>query len=110
MAKTMCPHCGSPNLDTDTACYDCSKPLSKTKPAAAVAVPPKAVHHQGKLPGDFPGFTALKAAGVNTFAQLRAVKTLIDIPGIGSATASKITEALADADEIEREGEAGEIA
>lgn len=105
MAKIMCPHCGSPNLDTDAACYDCSKPLSKTKPAAATKP-----HHQGKLPDDFPGFTALKAAGVNTFAQLRAVKTLIDIPGIGSATASKITEALSDADEIEREGESGELA
>lgn len=35
--KIMCANCGSPNLDTDAACYDCGKPplvVEKAKPKA----------------------------------------------------------------------------
>lgn len=83
--KVMCGHCGSPNLDTDAACYDCCRPLGK---------PVDAHIKRGKLPEDFPGRAALEAAGVNTYAQARAVAELTDITGIGAATAKKILEAL----------------
>ncbi|MDT5061520.1 MAG: hypothetical protein QOH63_1979 [Acidobacteriota bacterium] len=52
---------------------------------------------QGKLPDDLPGHAALEAEGVTTYAQLRkriSAGTLIEIPGIGDATAAKIKEAL----------------
>lgn len=31
--KVMCEHCGSPNLDTDAVCYNCSKPPLDPKQA-----------------------------------------------------------------------------
>lgn len=50
---------------------------------------------KGKLPGDFPGRTALEAGGVTTYAKLRALNgDYTSIPGVGDATAQKITEAL----------------
>lgn len=49
---------------------------------------------KGKLPEDFPGYTALTEAGITTYAKLRKAGELTEIPGIGKATAQKITEAL----------------
>jgi hypothetical protein len=49
---------------------------------------------QGHLPEDFPGYSALEAAGITTFAQLRKVDDLVSVPGIGEATAAKIADAL----------------
>lgn len=46
------------------------------------------------LPEDFPGLAALEAAGITTYNEVRAVEDLTAIPGIGPATAEKITEAL----------------
>ena len=57
---------------------------------------------RGPLPDDFPGRAALAEAGVNTYGQLRRVSDLTAIPGIGKATAEKITAA---ADEPEPEPE-----
>lgn len=49
----------------------------------------------GPLPDDFPGVTALRDAGIKTYAQLRAAGDVTQIPGIGDATAAKIKAALA---------------
>lgn len=49
---------------------------------------------QGKLPEDFPGFTALDTAGIHTYAQLRKAGDVTEVPGIGEVTAGKIAEAL----------------
>lgn len=51
---------------------------------------------KGALPEDFPGRSALEAAGVDTYGKLRrrSLETLTEIEGIGEATASKIREAL----------------
>lgn len=38
MAKIMCPHCGSPNLDSEAACYDCNKPLTKPNATPPITV------------------------------------------------------------------------
>jgi hypothetical protein len=51
---------------------------------------------RGKLPEDFPGRVALEEAGVTTYGQVRKVKDLTELPGIGDATAAKIEEALAE--------------
>ena len=48
----------------------------------------------GPLPDDFPGRSALADAGINTYAQLRKVDDVTDLPGVGPATAAKIAEAL----------------
>jgi hypothetical protein len=79
--KVMCAHCGSPNLDTDAACYDCGKP-----PVAG----------SDNLPADFPGHAALTAAGITTYEQLKAIPDLTEISGIGEATAKMIAEALSE--------------
>lgn len=50
-----------------------------------------------KLPDDFPGLASLQEAGEGTPAKVRkriADNTLTEIPGIGEATAEKITEAF----------------
>lgn len=76
--------------------------------AEATAVEPEkednkpAEELKGKLPDDFPGKAALDEADppVHTYNQVRkhlADGTLIDIPGIGKATAQKIEEALSQA-------------
>lgn len=49
---------------------------------------------QGKLPEDFPGFAALAAADIHTYAQVRNAGEVTAIPGIGDATAGKIAEAM----------------
>lgn len=46
------------------------------------------------LPEDFPGASALKAAGITTFAGLEAVEDLTSIKGVGKKTVEAITEAL----------------
>lgn len=50
---------------------------------------------RGPLPDDFPGVTALRDAGITTYAKLRAYGDVTDIPGIGAATEAKIQAALA---------------
>lgn len=37
--KIMCPYCGSPNLNTEAACYNCSKPLQAPKQSEPKAKP-----------------------------------------------------------------------
>lgn len=52
----------------------------------------------GKLPEDFPGHGALEAAGITTYAKVRAIAErdeLTNVEGVGDATAAKIKEALA---------------
>ena len=58
--------------------------------------PEKEAKTDGKLPEDFPGYDALKAEGITTFAKLKKVENLTDVPGIGEATAEKIVAALKD--------------
>lgn len=84
MAKIMCPHCASPNLDTDPECYDCGKSLGVEQ-------------LKGKLPDGFPGKAALVEAGYDTYAKTRKLHEsgeLTSVLGIGEATASSIEEAL----------------
>jgi len=61
---------------------------------------------RGKLPADFPGHAALEAEGLTTYAKVRKrLSDLTSIPGIGEATAEKITAAMGEssADEEEQE-------
>jgi hypothetical protein len=61
---------------------------------------------RGKLPEDFPGASALEAAGVTTYAGVRKqLESLEDIDGIGPATAEKIHEAMGESSEEEEEAE-----
>lgn len=48
----------------------------------------------GALPADFPGYDALREAGIGTYETLREVGDLAGVKGIGKATESKIREAL----------------
>lgn len=52
--KMMCPHCGSPNLDTEAICYDCSKSLhvaeSSAKPASRIVAPAAAAKRPAAKP------------------------------------------------------------
>lgn len=57
---------------------------------SSISIAPK----QGPLPEDFPGVTALQAAGISTYAQLRKAGDVTAVDGIGPATAEKIAEAL----------------
>jgi hypothetical protein len=59
---------------------------------------------RGALPEDFPGHLALAAEGITTYGQLRKHKDLTKVPGIGQATAMKISEALAASSEGRDEG------
>lgn len=52
---------------------------------------------KGQLPDDFPAREQLRAAGVNTYSQVRKAD-LTSIDGIGDVTAGKIQTALAEAD------------
>lgn len=50
---------------------------------------------KGKLPEDFPGHSALEAAGITTYAKVRKqLESLTEVDGIGDATAEKIREAM----------------
>jgi hypothetical protein len=56
--------------------------------------------HTGQLQDGFPGKAALEEAGHNTYAKVRKLRDqdkLLDVPGIGEATASHIQEALREA-------------
>jgi len=68
----------------------------KEQEAETTEVDPDAdtVPLKGKLPEGFPGYAALDAAGIHTYAQVRKVDDLTTIDGIGAATAAKIEEAL----------------
>lgn len=58
-------------------------------------VPADAEPAKSDLPADLPGRAALIKEGLYTRSQvLKAKKTLTDIPGIGSLTASHIVETL----------------
>ena len=46
------------------------------------------------LPVDFPGRADLERAGIQSIAQVRAVTDLMEIPGIGRATAKRINARL----------------
>lgn len=48
----------------------------------------------GALPDDFPGYDALKEAGIGTYETLRGVGDIAAVKGIGKATEAKIREAL----------------
>jgi hypothetical protein len=61
---------------------------------------------RGKLPEDFPGHAALEAEGITTYAKVRKrLADLTDIPGIGDATAEKISAAMGESSEDEEEQE-----
>lgn len=67
------------------------------EPEAAPATPaaPADTSKKGPLPDDFPGVTALRDAGITTYAKLRDYGDVTDVPGIGAATEAKIKAALA---------------
>jgi len=46
------------------------------------------------LPDDFPARDKLIAQGIDTIEKVKAVEDLVDLEGIGEATAEKIIEAL----------------
>lgn len=62
------------------------------KPAAKPAADERP---SGKLPDDFPGLAALTDAGITTYGGVRKLDeaALVDLPGIGEATAKKIIKA-----------------
>ena len=67
--------------------------------AEEATVAKEAAPLRGKLAEDFPGRAALDEAGHGTYAKVRALtgkgeKWWADVPGIGEATATKITEAI----------------
>lgn len=70
---------------------------SEARAATAAATTPATTPtaKSGPLPDDFPGRDKLKAASINTYAQVRAAD-LTEIDGIGDATADKIADALKD--------------
>jgi hypothetical protein len=66
----------------------------------------EAAQKKGKLPEDFPGYTALEAEGLTTYAKVRKqLDAITDVPGIGDATAEKIREALGESAEDEEDSE-----
>lgn len=69
------------------------------------AIAEAAKEKKGKLPEDFPGYSALEAEGITTYAKLRKrLDGITEVPGIGDATAEKIREAMSHpADEEEAE-------
>jgi hypothetical protein len=85
---------GSPEAAKAKADADAAK---KAAPAATPA-PAAPAHATGTLPDDFPGRAALAAEGIDTYAKLRAYGDVTAVPGVGAATAAKISAALADAD------------
>jgi hypothetical protein len=77
------------------------------KETSAEEEQPSTPQLRGKLPPDFPGHAALEAEGITTYAKLRKrLADLTDIPGIGAATAEKITAAMNESSEDEEEQEA----
>jgi len=48
----------------------------------------------GALPEDFPGYDALREAGIGTYETLRETGDIASVKGIGKAPESKIREAL----------------
>jgi len=84
---------GSPEAAKAKADADAKK---KAAPAPASAA--SSAVATGPLPDDFPGRAALDAEGIDTYAKLRAYGNVTAVPGIGAATAAKISAALADAD------------
>src|SRR5688572_2981109 len=69
--------------------------IVEAESAAASAEPVEDTTLKGKLPEDFPGHTALEAAGLTSYAKVRKqLDSLEEIEGIGPATADKIREAM----------------
>lgn len=61
---------------------------------------------KGKLPEDFPGYGALEAAGLTTYAKVRkSLDTIEEVEGIGPATAEKIREAMNASSPVDEESE-----
>lgn len=61
---------------------------------------------KGKLPEDFPGYSALDNAGLTTYAKVRKnLGSIEDVEGIGPATAEKIREAMGESSEEDEEPE-----
>lgn len=76
----------------------------KTEPSTEPEIEQKPL--KGKLPEDFPGYTALEAAGLTSYAKARKrLDALEEIDGIGPATAVKIREAMRESSEAEEEPE-----
>lgn len=82
------PNAATEKTEETVAAPEAPASTEQTEEEKTEAAKPK----QGKLPEDFPGYAALDEAGIHTYAQLRKVKDLLEVPGIGPATAEKIKE------------------
>ena len=61
---------------------------------------------KGKLPEDFPGYAALEAEGITTYAKVRKqLDALEEVPGIGRSTAEKIRAEMTASSAEEEESE-----
>jgi hypothetical protein len=79
---------------------------AKTVTEAETEEQPTTPQLRGKLPDDFPGHAALEAEGITTYAKVRKrLADLTDIPGIGDATAEKISAAMSESSEDEEDQE-----
>lgn len=92
---------GDNTPEAETARHEESKGEADSDPNAVAKSPMQAERSdspkkQGKLPDDFPGYAALAAAGISTYAQLRKAGDVTKIEGIGPATAEKIETALSE--------------
>lgn len=67
-------------------------PVGVVQEAETPAIPPE--EQKGRLPDGFPGLAALTAVGIVKFKDLKKVKDLTAIVGIGQVTADKIKAAL----------------
>lgn len=88
--------------DFDRKVAELLKPPKAKAAAVVLPIEPQKSEtpKQGKLPEDFPALAALEDAKITTYAQLRKVKDLTSIPGVGPATAEKIAEALGETETV----------
>lgn len=66
--------------------------LKKSKHIAEFVAPAKVVVND--LPADLPGRDALMAFGIQTMAEIKAIKDFTEIKGIGKSTHAQIVEYL----------------